>query len=131
MRIEPGDEATLNLENFMTLYLLDVPLMPTALRLDPNPGDVGQLIFSWLAPPDTLNGIALTYIPAVTGLLLNQTRDTSTVFDDDPSLECLLREFSVFASNAAGSGPVATINETIPICELPCILHFLRKSCSF
>jgi hypothetical protein len=33
-------------------------------------------------------------------------------------LECTLRLFSVFASNDAGNGPTASIEETIPICVL-------------
>lgn len=90
--------------------------MPTGLSLDPNPEDPTQLILSWEVPSNTLAGVRTTYVPRVTDLNFNPTENTSLVFEDDASLECLPRNFSIFASNAAGNGPVAFITDTIPLC---------------
>ena len=91
-------------------------MIPTALRLDVNASNSTVLIFSWVAPANTLAGVAITYTPSVTGLHLDPTMDTLVSFDDSALMDCRLREFSVFASNDAGRGPMASINETIPIC---------------
>ena len=75
------------------------------------------MIFSWAIPADSLAGVGLTYVPNAIGINLNPTLVPSVTFDDDPSLDCLPRNFSVFASNAAGNGTANFITETIPICE--------------
>lgn len=100
-------------------YFVGVPLIPTALNLDPNPDDLTRLIFSWVIPADAMAGVNLTYTPAITGPSFNisdTTIDNVIVFTDDASLDCQLHDFSVFASNEAGRGPTSSITETIPIC---------------
>lgn len=104
-----------NLNLICTLHV-DVPLIPTGLSLLPDPENSTQLVFSWVAPADTLDGVVVTYTPTLTGISLDRTNNTFVKFDDDPSLECLARLFSVFASNDAGDGPTESITETIPIC---------------
>lgn len=97
-------------------------MIPTALSLNPNTEDLTQLVLSWVAPADSLDGIELTYIPTITGIPVDPIMETFVIFDDDPSLECQPRVFSVFASNDAGNGPIASITETIPICTLSSIV---------
>ena len=98
----------------------DVPSIPLELSLNPDPDDLLSLVFSWTIPAGSLAGVPLNYSPAITGLSVNidnVTSNTFIVFRDDASQDCQMHTFSVFASNAAGDGPVNTINETIPISE--------------
>lgn len=85
--------------------------------LNPNPDDVAELVFSWLPPANALAGVELTYTPAITGISLNisNTTNTSVTFRENTSSGCQTHIFSMFATNEAGEGPVASINETIPI----------------
>lgn len=105
-------------QNTVICSFPDAPLIPTGLSLLPDPVDPTQLVFSWVAPADTMSGVLVTYTPTITDIPLDRTNSTFINFADDPSLDCIPRLFSVFASNSAGIGPTASITETIPICEL-------------
>lgn len=103
----------------MIFIPLGVPAIPMKLSLNPNPDDLTELEFSWMAPSDTLASVPLVYHPAITGLsfnISNMTTNMFVIFRDDTSLDCLQHDFSVFASNAAGGGLTASVSETIPIC---------------
>ncbi len=93
--------------------------MPTQLFVEPNPGNVAQLVFSWVAPEGLLPTVEVNYTVNIMGSSLSLSEVTSqtfVVFANDVDLDCEPHVFSVFASNAAGPGPVATDMETIPIC---------------
>ena len=72
-----------------------------------------------MAPEGQFAGVNITYSVDISGPSLNmsnRTMETFITFDNDASLGCEPHLFSVFASNAAGSGPIATVMDTIPIC---------------
>ena len=78
-----------------------------------------ELLFSWIAPEGLFTGVNVTYAVDISGPSVNmsfQTTDTFVLFENDASLDCQVHVFSVVATNAAGSGPVATVEDTIPIC---------------
>lgn len=101
---------------YFYIVCIDVPLIPTGLSLLPDSDDLTRLVFSWVPPAGSLGGVVVTYTPTLTDIPLDQTNYTFVQFDDDSALQCLPRNFSVFASNDAGDGPADFITETIPIC---------------
>ena len=97
-----------------------IPAIPTQLILDLNPRNVSELILSWLPPENQLSEVDVTYTVEITGPSFNLsdiTRQTFIVLENNVSLDCQLHLFSVFATNPAGSGPSASVMDTIPICE--------------
>ena len=91
-------------------------MIPTRLTLDPNPGNVDELKFTWIAPAGHFSEVDITYSVAITGPSFNTTTITTQtffIFNNNISLDCQAHFLSIFASNAAGSGPVATIEDYV------------------
>ena len=112
----------------LTFLYLASPSAPTNLRLSLLP----SLTLEWSRP--SVPAFTQLQVPISYTVEINATEESGMNFvnvTSDPSLsvqyledmlrdsdrECVEFEFFVIASNEAGTGPLATIQDTIPICE--------------
>ena len=119
------------LYSLLIQFFADQPTAMDSLQLVPSDED---LILEWDRPDNVPSEVVIYYtviIDSTNETMTNYNENFTTterffslqflqdrIMNDSAGGDCITFELSVFGSNDAGSGPLTTIMDTIPICKM-------------